>query len=101
MAGGGQHGENDLFLHGVGVGAGGVEHHNTRFAATVDGNIVRAGTGAGNGAQGLGELIIVHLGGADEDAVGVGAVVLHHKAALIQLSQTHAGDLIQSLDANR
>ena len=99
VAGGDEHGGDDQLLHGVGVGAGGVEDHDAVLGAAVNGDIVGAGAGAGDGPQGLGELILVHGGGADQDAVLVLYVVAHLKAGLVQMGQTGAGDLIQSLDA--
>ena len=43
----------DQLLYGVGVGAGGVEDHDARFAASVQGDVVDAGSGAGDGASRL------------------------------------------------
>ena len=37
--------------HGIGVGAGGVEHHDASFGAVGQGNVVDAGTGAGDGQK--------------------------------------------------
>jgi hypothetical protein len=69
VTGGDEHGGDDQLLHGVGVGAGGVEHHDTVFRAAVNGDVVGAGSGPGDGPQGGGELIFVHGGGAHQDAV--------------------------------
>ena len=58
-------------LDGVGVGAGGVEHHDTGFGALVQRNVVGTGTGAGNGAEVGAECHLVHVGGTNQNAVGV------------------------------
>ena len=45
------------------------------------------------------ELVVVHGGGTDQDAVLVLYIVAHLKAGLVQPGQTGAGDLVQSLNA--
>ena len=61
--------------HGVGVGAGSVEHHDARFGAVGQGDVVDAGTGAGNGQKAFRQSHIVHVGGAHQHAVGLVPVV--------------------------
>ena len=61
--------------HGVGVGAGGVEHHDASFGAVGQGNVVDAGTGAGDGQKAFRQSHIVHVGRAHQNAVGLIPVV--------------------------
>ena len=84
VTGGDEQGGNDQLLHRVGVGAGGVEDHDAVFRAAVDGNVVGAGAGPGNGPQGVGELVVVHGGGANQDAVLVFHIAAHLEAAVVQ-----------------
>ena len=99
VAGGHQQGAEHQFLDCIGVGAGGVENHDAVFAAALDGDVVGAGTGTGDGAQSTGEFISVHIGRADEDTILVFYLIVHQKTALVQLGQADGGDFVQSLDA--
>ena len=62
-------------LHGVRVRAGGVEHHDALFGATVERDVVHAGARAGNGLEAFGERGVVQGGTADEHAFRLGEVV--------------------------
>ena len=96
-AAGDQHTDHQLG-HSVGVGTGGVEHHDALLAAALQRDVVHAGTGAGDGQQIVVEGGIQHVGAADEDAVrGIG-VHSHVKLLVVQLCQTHRADGVQSFD---
>ena len=77
LAGADDHAGDHQLLHRVGVGAGGVEHHDAGFAALVHRNVVDAGARPGDGLEGIGERHIVHGGGADHDAVRVLHLAAH------------------------
>ena len=98
VAGGQQQSAHGQFLDGVGVGAGGVEDHDARLGAAVDGDIIGARPRPGDAAQGVGEGILVHVGGTDEDAVLILHISADGEAGLIQHGQPGRGNLIQRLD---
>ena len=79
--------------HGVGVGAGGVEHHDARFGAVGQGNVVDAGTGAGDGQKAFRQSHIVHVGRAHQNAVGL-IPVIHDGVVIRQKGGTLGGYLI-------
>jgi len=84
--------------HSVGVGTGGVEHHDALLTAAVQRDVVHAGTGAGDGQKIVVEGGIQHVGAAHKDAVrGIG-VHSHLKLLVVQLCQTHRADGVQSFD---
>ena len=60
-----QHGTDHQLLYGVGVGAGGGKHWNTRRCAAVQRNVVDPYARPGNGQQTGVEFQIQQLGGAD------------------------------------
>ena len=60
-----QHGTDHQFLHGVGVGAGGGKHRDTRRCAAVQRNVVDPYARTGNGQQTGVEFQVQQLGGAD------------------------------------
>ena len=91
----GAHGQ---LLDGVGVGAGGVEHHDARLGAAGHRDVVGARPRPGNGPQGVGERIFLHVRRADQDAVLVLFAVGNGVTGLVQGGQTGGGNLIQSLD---
>ena len=95
VPGGDEHGGHHQFLHRVGVGTGGVEHHDAALTAPVDGDVVGARARPGDGPQGVGELIVVHGGGADQNAVLVLHVAAHLEPGLVQQVQTGIGNFIQ------
>ena len=70
-----QHAAQDELLHGVRVGAGGVEHDDAGFGALVERDVVHAGAGAGDGEQAFGQVHVVHGGAAHEHAGGLRDVV--------------------------
>ena len=98
VPGGQQQRTDHQLLHGVGVGAGGVEDHDTRLGAPIDGNVVGAGAGPGNGPEVGAERHLVHIGGAHQNAVGVVAAVGHAELIGVQLVQAQGGNLVQSLN---
>ena len=75
FAGRDEHPGEDQLLDGVGVGAGGVEHHDAGFAAAVKRDIVDAGPSTGDGEQGLRQLRLVQGGGPHQNAVRFGDIV--------------------------
>jgi len=76
---------------------GGVEDHDARLGAAVDGDVVDAGARTGDGTQRLGKLGVVHLGGAHHDAGGVGEV-LRQLVALAEGVGAHLGDGVHAAD---
>ena len=98
VPGGDEHGGDHQLLHCVGVGAGGVEDHNPALGTAVDGDVVGPCPRPGDGPEGIGELISVHRGGTDQDAVLLLHIAPHLEAVLIQLGQAHRGYLVQGLD---
>ena len=84
--------------HRSAVGTGGIEDHDALLAAPVQGDIVDAGPRPGNGQQVGVQLHLMHIGAAHQNAVrGIG-VHRHVKQVLVQLSQAHRADGVQSLD---
>ena len=73
-----QQGAQHQFLHRIGVGTGGVKYGNARLAAAFQGDIVDTCTGASDGQQTLGELIVVHLGRTDENTFKAVLVTANH-----------------------
>ena len=90
-----QHGAQHQLLDRVGVGTGGVEHRDAGFRAAVDGDVVDAHTGSGDGQQGIGEGVVVELGGADEDTVLTGLVVGVGVVLRLHPVQAHGRDLVE------
>ena len=96
-AAGDQHPDHQ-FSHGVGVGTGGVEHHDALLTAAVQRDVVHPGTGPGDGQQIVVEGGVQQVGAAHQNAVrGIG-VHRHVKQVLVQLSQAHRADGVQSFD---
>ena len=98
VPGGQQQGADYQLLHGVGVGPGGVEHHNARLGALVHGDVVHPGPGPGDGPQLLREGVVVELGGAHQDGVLVLHRVSHGVGTGGQAVQAHRGDLVHGFD---
>ena len=85
------------FLHGVGVGARRVEHHNALLAAFVERNVVHARAGARDGQQPRAEGHLVHGRGAHQD----GLRVLHVRPADVigaEAGGARLGNFIQALN---
>ena len=96
---GGQHqGAHRQLLDRVGVGAGGVEDHDAAFRAAVHGDVVGARPGPGNGPEGGGKDVFLHVGGADQNAVLVLHAVGDGEAGGVQHREAGGADLIQSFD---
>ena len=70
LSGGQEQGAEHQLLDGVGVGAGGVEHHHALLGTLLHRDVVDARTGPGDGQQVFLQLHVVHGGGAHQDAVG-------------------------------
>ena len=97
LAGGQQQSGDGQLLHAVGVGAGGVEDNDTGLGGAVQGDVVDAGAGAGNALQGGGELILMELGGTNQNRVLVGCVV-GDLETIVQLGQADLRDLIHGFN---
>ena len=89
---------DDQLCHGVGVGAGGVEHHDTGAGAFLDGDVVGAGTRAGDRQQAVGQRHVVHIGAAHQDALRSGGLVVDLELVDRQLGQARRRDRVQSFD---
>ena len=98
VAGGQQHGADHQLLDGVGVGAGGAEHGDARLGAAVQGDVVDAGTGPGDGQQVPGEGIVVELGGAHQNGVLVLLGVGDDVSLPVKPADAHRGDLVHCFD---
>ena len=86
-----QHADDQLG-HGIGVGTGGVEHHDALLAAAVQRDVVHTGTGAGDGQQIIVEGSVQKVGAAHQNAVrGIG---IHRDIELVlgQLCQPYRAD---------
>ena len=98
IPGGQQHGAQHQLLHRVGIGPGGIEHHDARLGAALHGNVVHPGSRPGNGPQLLGKNIVMELGGTHQD----GVLILHPVAGQIALSgqalQTDRGNFIHGFN---
>ena len=75
IAAGKEQAAHDQFGHGVGIGAGGVEYHDTLLGALVNGDVIHAGARPGDGQEGFGQFHIVHGGAAHENSIRGGLVV--------------------------
>ena len=91
-----QHAQDEL-LDGVAVGAGGVKDDDTLLGVLLDGDVVDAGAAAGDGADALGQLVAVQVGGAHQDGVGLlgGA---HKLVALAKLDFAVFSDVVDGLN---
>ncbi len=70
-----QHPAQGQLHDGVGVGAGGIEHHNALLRAGGQGDVVDPGSGPGHGQQPLRQLHFVHPGAAHQHGVRLIQVV--------------------------
>ena len=84
-------------LHGVGVGAGGVEDDDALASEALDRDVVEAGAGARDGRDALGQRHLVHGGAADDDALGVIDVV-DDLVAFAQVGEALLRDVVDGLD---
>ena len=91
-----QHAQDEL-LDGVAVGTGGVKDDDALLGVLLDGDVVDAGAAAGDGADALGQLVAVQVGGAHQDGVGLlgGA---HKLVALAKLDFAVFGDVVDGLN---
>ena len=89
---------DDQFGHGVGVGTGGVEHHDALLTAAVQRDVVDTGTGAGNGQQVVVEGGVQQVGAAHKDAVRRVGVHRDVEEVFIQLCQPHRADSVERFD---
>ena len=92
-----QHAAQDELLHGVRVGAGGVEHDDTGFGALVERDVVHASAGAGDGEQVFGQVHVVHGGAAHEHAGSLRDVVGELVVGSEQVGSL-GGDVVQAVD---
>ena len=98
VTGGQKQGADGQLLDAVGVGTGGVEHHDTLLGAFVQRNVVDTGACAGDGQQLGVEVHIQHVGGANHDALGGGYLCADVVQSGIQLIGTDLGDLVEQLN---
>ena len=91
-----QHAQDEL-LDGVAVGAGGVKDDDALLGVLLDGDVVDAGAAAGDGANALGQLVAVQVGGAHQDGVGLlgGA---HKLVALAKFDLAVFSDVVDGLN---
>ena len=89
---------DDQFGHSVGIGTGGVEHHDTLLGALVDRDVIHTGTGAGDGQQVVAQLHIVHGSRAHQNAVGGGLFLGHGVHISRKLGMDDIGNRIQRLN---
>ena len=85
---------DDQLCHGVGVGTGGVEHHDTGAGAFLNRDIVRAGTCAGDRQQAVGQRRLMHIGAAHQN-LRRGGLVVNFKLVGRQLGQPNRRDSVQ------
>ena len=84
-------------LHGVGVGAGGVEDDDALASEALDRDVVEAGAGACDGRDALGQRHLMHGGAADDDALGLRDVV-DDLVAFAQVGEALLRDVVDGLD---
>src|SRR5699024_2273131 len=89
---------DDQLGHSVGVGAGGVENHDAALCALVDGDVVGARARARNGQQAIGQVHVVHGGGADQNAVGHGLLLGDEVALGGQALVDDVGNVVERLN---
>ena len=94
-----QHGAQHQLLHGVGVGARRVEHHDARLGAAVQRDVVDAGARPGDGQEVFREVVVQELCGADQDGVLLRLGVGDGVQLRIQTVQADGGDLVECFDA--
>ena len=92
-----QHAAQNELLHGVRVGAGGVEHDDAGFGALVKRDVVHTRAGAGDGQQAFGKVHVVHGGAAHEHAGSLRDVVGELIVGSEQVG-SFGGDVVQAVD---
>ena len=98
LSGGQQQSAHRQLLHRIGVGAGGIEYHDARLGAAVQGDIVDAGPGPGDGQKVFRKIIVHQLGGADQDGVLVCLRIGDGVQRRIQAVQADGRDLVECSD---
>ena len=98
LSGGQQQSAHRQLLHRIGVGAGGIEYHDARLGAAVQGDIVDAGPGPGDGQKVFRKIIVQQLGGADQDGVLVCLRIGDGVQRRIQAVQADGRDLVECSD---
>ena len=98
VAGGQQQARDDQFRHGVGVRAGGIEHHDALLGAFLDGDVVDARARPRNRQQGIREYHVVHGGAAHQDGVGGGFLGGHRVLPRGQDFVNDGRNAVQGLD---
>ena len=92
-----QHTAQGQLHDAAGVSAGGVEDHDAAVCAGGQGNVVDAGPGPGNCQQVLGQLHVVHIGAAKDDAVG-GFHIVRQGEIFCPQGSALLGNLIQIMN---
>ena len=96
-----EHTAKDQLLHRVGISPGGVEDGDAQLGHARHGDVVGAGAATGDGADGVGDLLLLELVAAEEDGVGVGgvgAVGPDVELVLVEALQADGADLVEALD---
>ena len=98
LSGGQQQTCDDKLLNGVCVCAGGVEYHDARLGAALDGDVVHAHARTGDGEQLGREVHVEELGRADHDALGIRLAVADLIVLGVEALETGCGNLVESLN---
>ena len=88
---------DDQLLDGVGVGAGCIEYDNAFLSAALQGDIVDAGAGTGDGSEAGGEGHFLHIGGTDQYACRV-VHGIHQAVALAETGGPHCADVVKAVN---
>ena len=89
---------DDQLGHGIGVGAGGVEDHDALLTAPVEGDVVDACTGAGDGQQTVVEGGVQQVGAAHQNALCVVGLVIDLELVGRQLCQPNRRNGVHGFD---
>ena len=93
LAGGKEQPCQHQLLDGVCVGTGSIEYHDSLLAASVNGNVVHAGTRTGDCEQRFGHGKVVHCGRADHHAARA-LQLLTHGVALSKAGKSAGGNFV-------
>ena len=97
VPGGHHHGAELLLLHGFGVGAGAVENRDALLGAGLHGDVVGAGSGPADGQQLGREGVIVQVGAADQQGLGLLHLRTYMAALCFQHLDAGGGDGVHGL----
>jgi hypothetical protein len=101
-AGTNKHTAENKLLDGIGVGTGGIEHRDTKFSHTSNGDVVHTRSTASDGPAGLRNVLLLELVRTKEDGVGVGTLDAIGADVVLfvagQSLEALEADLIEALD---